>query len=639
MKNTIEKLINLKPKAIFIDCFDTIIHRTCHADDIIFLWAKIIITEFKLSITENELIKLRHLYFKKLTHTMHSPRLEDVCKSMYSTLSRKMVQEISIKEFVKYCIEVEINLEKKYQFLDKDIISILDYATENDIKCYVVSDFYLGKEYLFEFLDALSVIGKVEDIYVSCDYNARKAYLGNLYKVVCESLKLQPTECVMIGDNYISDYKNAKRNGLHAIYKRYALIINAHDKEWVNKRIWEIYSKYNKKNEFSLYAFPLFLFIERLYQSIVHNGIKDVLFFSREGQILKKMFDLYLQKIGDTSVKSYYVYISRLSSFQSGLKSLEIEDFHILGRQYPHMSIGGFLRNIGLFEYVEELEINKEDLESIVNCFFQSKVFKELKNNDIFNKLYEENRNKKNTLFREYINSLGVDLEKEIAVVDIGWKGTIQDNLFYSFNEKIKIRGFYIGLSDFGDASYWNKKNGLLWESFYKRNENMDHWEMLESYSFEALLQADHSQVVSYAYKDEFISPILANDGINSSYKRVEDLLTEIINVFTELLELFNSTLIKTNDVIEVFEIIQKKFVYKYSFKKTHRLINLCPINDYDSFGLFLRMNNSNMYLLLRAVKNYGFLSNHTFDRVLRSKNILIIVLYSKIFCLLKKII
>ena len=41
----------------------------------------------------------------------------------------------------------------------------------------------------------------------------------------------------------------------------------------------------------------------------------------------------------------------------------------------------------------------------------------------------------------------GADIEREgMHIVDVGWKGTIQDNLYYLYEEHVEMEGLYIGM-------------------------------------------------------------------------------------------------------------------------------------------------------------------------------------------------
>lgn len=59
----------------------------------------------------------------------------------------------------------------------------------------------------------------VDNIFVSCEFLKNKAD-GSLYKEILTLLNCSSKDCCMIGDNYRSDFINAKSNGISAVRVR-----------------------------------------------------------------------------------------------------------------------------------------------------------------------------------------------------------------------------------------------------------------------------------------------------------------------------------------------------------------------------------------------------------------------------------
>ena len=72
-----------------------------------------------------------------------------------------------------------------------------------------------------------------------------------------------------------------------------------------------------------------------------------------------------------------------------------------------------------------------------------SVVLEKLKSNPCFIKRYKLEK-AKDSNFRNYVTSLTQD--DSIYIVDIGWKGTIQDNIQKALPDK-KVVGYYLALS------------------------------------------------------------------------------------------------------------------------------------------------------------------------------------------------
>jgi len=253
-------------------------------------------------------------------------------------------------------------------------------------------------------------------------------------------------------------------------------------------------------------AETLMFFIKLLHETLVANGVEKVFFLSREGQSLKQMFDLYCDRIG-VRIQSHYLEVSRRSTLLPSFVSLAEERYETLFRQYQSMSLLEFLSSLGLESYCTELSnqlgLSVSETTDRLGDFPSSELFFRLKVLPRFNAIYGHERLARRAAFLQYLTSLSDgDIPANLVVVDVGWKGTIQDNLFAMLCREpnsvvTSVTGYYIGLIDQGAAGPNNRKHGLLFSSvngptprFHVFNENRA--------LFEILLAADHGSVASY---------------------------------------------------------------------------------------------------------------------------------------------
>lgn len=253
-------------------------------------------------------------------------------------------------------------------------------------------------------------------------------------------------------------------------------------------------------------ADTLFYWIGLLHKNLIDNAIEQVFFLSREGQLLKRMFDLYCNRVG-VRVQSHYLEVSRRSTLLPSLASLSEEKFETLFRQYRSMSLLEFLSSIGLEAYCAELSeslgLTAREATQRVDDFPGSELFANLKALPGFNEVYDLERLSRRAAFMRYLSSLTEDeIPANLVVVDVGWKGTIQDNLYAllcteSSSPVKSVTGYYIGLVAEGAVGPNNLKKGLLFSvvdsptpRFHVFNENRA--------LFEILLAADHGSVASY---------------------------------------------------------------------------------------------------------------------------------------------
>jgi hypothetical protein len=233
---------------------------------------------------------------------------------------------------------------------------------------------------------------------------------------------------------------------------------------------------------------------------------------AREGQVLKRLFDAYQARRCPTeeiAIRSHYLEVSRRSTFLPSLGPLDKETFETLFRQYPHISVKEFLLSLGLEELLSDLEQSLgEDLSQRNESLPSSSHFRRLLASSLFRKSYEDARIVRRAAFLAYLESFPLLLSSQtLHLVDIGWKGTIQDNIFNLLRQSgksrfKKVEGYYVGLIAPGAASSSNRKEGILFTSvggrshrFHVFNENRA--------LFEVMLAADHGSAWGYQFDGE----------------------------------------------------------------------------------------------------------------------------------------
>lgn len=63
-------------------------------------------------------------------------------------------------------------------------------------------------------------------------------------------------------------------------------------------------------------------------------------------------------------------------------------------------------------------------------------------------------------MLRQYLKQKGFFDAASVAIVDVGWKGSIQDNIARCVGGEVEIRGYYCGLNNKARISRVIKKRG-----------------------------------------------------------------------------------------------------------------------------------------------------------------------------------
>ena len=358
---------------------------------------------------------------------------------------------------------------------------------------------------------------------------------------------------------------------------------------------FEIMSISQSVSPFQELAYSLFLFTRRLHSAASQGGATDLLFFAREGKLLKKMFDYYQQvQVDLVPLKTHYLEVSRKSTFLLSLGPLESETFQVLFRQYRRISIEDFLKSLALEEYMQDLAgAIGEPLASLTSqCddLPTDPLFDKLLKSESFRSLYETQRVSRSQAFEKYAASmLGGEITQKLHVIDVGWKGSIQDNV-YNWLVKIKgkaaqIQGYYLGLVATGSLSDKNKKEALLFSNiqgispgFHIFNENRS--------LFEMLLHADHGSARSYILADNG-SPAVISDTYHEQEmieRKIKPMTDAVWDLFKKIALLPQSSHLSDAEFFSKTLDKHARMVFHPTAEEIHRMLDA---GHFENFGVF----------------------------------------------------
>ena len=216
-----------------------------------------------------------------------------------------------------------------------------------------------------------------------------------------------------------------------------------------------------RKNQYYIFGkerFGPFLYhySEWLLQEIMKDHMDKVFFLARDGFMMKKGFEKICIKKG-VQIDNEYVYFSRKSIRTALLWKTEnyIESLKYMSVS-RYVSIENILEYYGYtpdqFESIAgkyNLELSKDILFSRLNSIEQIKAFY-LAERDFIVKNSKEQYDR----IIQYLHQ--ISFEGNVAIVDIGWHGSMQfylEELARCGDIDVKIRGFYVGIDALPDIS------------------------------------------------------------------------------------------------------------------------------------------------------------------------------------------
>ena len=358
--------------------------------------------------------------------------------------------------------------------------------------------------------------------------------------------------------------------------------------------------KKNKKKPLANYAFSFFLYVQKMCESCIADGITDLFFLSREGQFLKKLTEIYISKRKpDFPVRLHYLYVSRKACIAATLDTLDKEEF-LPYRCFHALSLKLFLRSLDFSDDdIERIAATiKENSERKVSDFFNCDVWRKLKTNAEFAQIYEKKRTAVHERFLRYLSDAGFDKAQQPALVDVGWSGTMQDRLL-SLGFHDTLSGYYMGLSGVAGATSHNRKHGLLFDC------NVGRTPCFYNHAYyEFICVADHGSVRGY---DEKGQPVLQEDTDVTLYKEMyRDIQKNIEAAFSELCALpFTDTVMNT-----LFQKYHARMLLNFS-KSEKEIINASVRSHTDNFIAIKKIWR--LRLLLFNIKRWIFLFVHAY--------------------------
>lgn len=195
-------------------------------------------------------------------------------------------------------------------------------------------------------------------------------------------------------------------------------------------------------------------FIAWIAEQSEKQEIRTLYFFTREGEFFKKLYDVWRRQssFGKSMPQAKVAEVSRMSVYLPSMQKITIEELNRIWIRYPIQSmetlcrtlsvdinqIKGILKTYGIRE---KEYIRQPWKDSRIRSLFQDKAFVAW---------LEKQRDDSRTLLYAYLEQIGWSrsAKNKIGIVDIGWRGSIQDSLCRLYPER-KIIGFYIGLQPF----------------------------------------------------------------------------------------------------------------------------------------------------------------------------------------------
>lgn len=299
----------------------------------------------------------------------------------------------------------------------------------------------------------------------------------------------------------------------------------------------------------------------------VSKKIKTLYFVSREGYILKKLADIFVEQF-NLDVICKYLYCSA--------RSLQIPAYHLMGdEKYELLFKGGY----GISPYViaERALLTQKEREQVYNdiCFDpenehthfslsgRKRFAARLLHSSIFKELLEEKSKNAYENATSYLAQEGLTSGGSFALVRLGFDVELQKTigrLLKSRGYSGEIKTYYFGLYDSLAVA-----SQLTANSFYF-NSTTSPWikAKLNSTLLTAICRAPHTETMSYAQRFGEFSPLLVKKENESegAYGEVEKLHRELLDFTREMACEISFKAMKKRRLVKLLRKINNRIMY-----------------------------------------------------------------------------
>ncbi|MCG9032998.1 hypothetical protein [Laribacter hongkongensis] len=464
-----------------IDVWDTLLRRDCHPECIklttaqyLFLgWTDQIKPEFSDGWI---LYKARLEAERTLAEQARTDGKDDEYEiTQVLTHWTQIVFASAVPVELPTCLaEFELSVEIARSYADPDILLFL--RSHEAEKTLFLSDFYMSAEMLGRLLASKGLDTLVSEGLSSCDVGLNKRS-GQLFRHIHSLHTVSPEQHIHIGDNEWSDVTSPRTLGVNALHylpesahvqrlareclfsSREALF--EHLRGECSARADNSGKSLSEKQAAALRlgaeSAPLFIgFALWIAEQAILQNLDRLYFFTREGEFFHKVFCAIFPQgrlFGHELPPADILEVSRLSTFAPSMRDASIQEMSRIWSLFKVQSVSGLFTTLGVdigkfSELLKALSLKETD---VITDPESSPELRRLFETPAFAEAVENSLAYQASMLQSYLKQCGVHECNRAGIVDIGWRGTIQDNIA-SLAPECHFRGLYLGLRRFINA-------------------------------------------------------------------------------------------------------------------------------------------------------------------------------------------
>lgn len=424
----------------------------------------------------------------------------------------------------------KIRFERWACYANPVMPSLLQGLRQQGKRLVFVSDMYLGEALVSELLADCGLRQYFSAGYVSGDILLTK-HSGRLFSHVLQTEGVMPENMLHIGDNSHADGWRAVEQGIRAVVvrerkrpikrmlfdHRHALL----DPRWHgHNATWFASVAAHHTTEPQIFALgrdvlgaPFAAFIHGLTEYCLQTKPDAVYFLSREGMLLKDLYDRFVETMDLALPKGGYLCASRLSAATAAMRGYGRREIMLKLNASRIHTVRGMLSLLRLppdkLETLAHFSSDTLDLDQPLDIL-NSPAFARLVENPAIQARARQLGEEARRALRAYLRTRGFFNAQRVVLVDVGWAGQIQEGLQLALNEDTapELLVYYLGANRNADE---RRRAGL---KIHADVTDMTRYEWMGGATFDFVQlfeipsRAPHGTVVGYRDSE----PVLMTD-------------------------------------------------------------------------------------------------------------------------------
>lgn len=463
-----------------IDIWDTLIRRTCHPEAVKLATALHVFLRFHDRLNQcdidhwrllEERVAVERLLAEQAEASGHDGEYEltaVIQRWLGAVLDPGDPSETAM--IAKDIAERELAFEIAHTFLDDGIADFV--AAFPAQRTLYLSDFYMTCDMLGRLLRHHEIDRLVPSGIVSCEAMLNKRS-GRLFAHVQRLHGITPAEHVHIGDNPYSDFETPRRQGIRAVAYQPDV---AHAARTERERLFAsregLFNHIGGQVDNALRALPsdasesatmfrigcqvapLFIgFALFVAERAIIDKVDRLFFLTREGEFFIRLYDTLFpdrRLAGLPLPPAAVLPASRHATFAASLDAISVAELSRIWRLNWHQKLSTLFGILGLdpgsfASRLARLGLSPDEM--IIRPQDDPRIAALLRDTSFIEAATASVMARKATL-TAYLHQQGIRSGDKIGLVDIGWRGSIQDNIAYLIPE-CKTVGYYLALRAF----------------------------------------------------------------------------------------------------------------------------------------------------------------------------------------------